>query len=96
MSDKIDKPYAVPHGPECPRCHQQIVEAQDVTPDASNVFKKGKLIVCGACALICRVGDSKLIPVSTKEVLSYPPRIQLMLLATCKRVAAHIDRIQNN
>jgi hypothetical protein len=96
MTDTIDKPYAVPDGPACPRCGQKITTAQDVTPDSSNVFRKGKLLVCGSCALICRVGDSKLIPVSKKEVLSYPPRIQAMLLITCKRVAASITQGQNN
>lgn len=83
----IEKPYAVPNGPSCPRCKQQIVQAQDVTPDSSQQFKKGKLIVCSGCALICRVGDSTLIPVSKQEVLSYPPRIQLMLAVTCKKIA---------
>ena len=83
----IEKPYAVPGKPECPRCHEVIIEAQDVTPESSNVFRKGKLIVCANCALICKIGDSKLIPVSKKEVLTYPPRTQMMLLVTCKKIA---------
>jgi hypothetical protein len=92
----IDAPYKVPGKPECPRCHQQILEAQDVTPGSSNVFRKGKLIVCGSCALICKVGDSKLLPVSKKEVLTYPPQIQLMLMACCRKIAEHIVKVQNN
>lgn len=97
MSDKvIDPPYAVPHGPSCPRCGLTIVEAQDVTPDASNVFRKGKLVVCSGCALISKLGDSKLIPVSKKEVLSYPPQTQLMLMATCRKIAEAITARANN
>jgi ferredoxin len=83
----IEKPYAVPDGPECPRCKEKITQAQDVTPDASNVFKKGKLIVCGNCALICRVGDSTLIPVSKRQVLAMPPQTQMMLMVCCKKIA---------
>jgi hypothetical protein len=97
MSDTtIDAPYKVPGKPTCPRCHEVILEAQDVTPDSSNVFRKGKLIVCGSCALICKVGDSKLLPVSKKEVLTYPPHIQLMLMVTCRKIAEYIAKNQNN
>ena len=83
----IEKPYAVPDGPSCPRCKEKITQAQDVTPGASNVFRKGKLIVCGNCALICMVGDSKLIPVSKRQVLSLPPRTQMMLLIACRKIS---------
>jgi hypothetical protein len=92
----IDAPYKVPGKPTCPRCHEVILEAQDVTPDSSNVFLKGKLIVCGSCALICKVGDSKMIPVSKKEVMTYPPQIQFLLMVTCKKIAESIVKNRNN
>lgn len=93
MSDKvIDPPYAVPHGPSCPRCGQKIVAAQDVTPDSSNTFRKGKILICSNCVQICMVGDSKLLPMSRKQVLSLEPRIQLMLLAACRKLAAEVTK----
>jgi hypothetical protein len=86
----IEKPYPVEGKPECPRCHEVIVEAQDVSPGASQQFKKGKLLVCGHCALVCVIGDSKLLPVSKRQIKSLPKETQKMLWVTCNMVAARI------
>lgn len=87
MSEKIEKPYAVEGKPECPRCKEVITQAQDVVPGSSNVFRKGKIIVCAKCALISRVGNSKLIPMSKNDVMALPHNTQVMLWATCQKVA---------
>jgi len=92
MSTTTDKPYHIQHGPSCPRCKQQITLAQDVTPDSSNVLRKGKIVVCGSCAMICRLGDSTLIPMTKKQVMALPKLTQQMLLATCLRIADSVAK----
>lgn len=81
------QPYDIPGGIECPRCKQKIQFAQGVTPGAGNQLRKGQILVCYQCALICMVGDSTLIPMSKGQVQSLPKMMQAQLLAVCRKVA---------
>jgi hypothetical protein len=82
-----DKPYEVPNGIECPRCKEKITEAQDVVGHEGAHFRKGKILVCATCTLICQVGDSKLIPLSMDQIKSLPKILQSQLLMVCKELA---------
>lgn len=85
---KVDPAYSVPKGVECPRCKQVIEMAQGVTPGAGRQFKKGMILVCGSCSLICKVGDSALIPMSILEIKQLAPETQRQLMVTVKTIAA--------
>jgi hypothetical protein len=71
---------------ECPRCHQKIEVAFGASPEHSQTFHKGQIFVCGHCALITRVGDSKLIPMSKKEIMTMEPRTQQQLWICCQTI----------
>lgn len=79
--------YDIPGGVECPRCKNVIQFGSGVTPGATNEFRKGLVLVCGHCALITMVGDSKLIPMSKKQVMAMPKMFQAQLAAVCMRIA---------
>ena len=85
-----EKPFTVPNNVACPRCKQKIEQGQSVTPDARNEFKKGLIMVCGSCSLICQVGDSTLIPLTLAQVKSLPRLLQAQLLVACRKVAEAI------
>lgn len=88
MSEPTSKPYEVPKGVECPRCKQVIEFGQAVTPGAANVFRKGLIMVCSSCALVCIVGDSKLVPMAIAQIKALPQVQQRQLMAVCNRIAA--------
>ena len=79
-------PYQLPKGVKCPRCDNKLNVAQDVSPDGSNTFHKGKLMICGMCAGIIRVGDSSLIPMTKAEVLKLPVKVQKALWYACNKI----------
>lgn len=97
MSDPVQT-YSAPKNLLCPRCKTVIETLADTTPDSSNAFRKGKIIVCGNCALINIVGDSSLIPMTMAQVKALPAPIQAMLWKTVKPIADKVkqDKAANN
>lgn len=89
MIQPQEKPFEVPKNVACPRCKQVIEYGQTVTPGGRNEFKKGLILVCGSCSLICQVGDSTLIPLSLSQVKSLPKMLQAQLYVACQQVAKH-------
>lgn len=69
--------------------------AQDITPDGSNTLKKGKLIVCGMCAGILKVGDSYLLPMTKEEVLKLDPKVQKALWFACNKIGQIVTSNRN-
>lgn len=86
--ERVDPTFEVPKGVACPRCHQVIDTAQNVTPGSIG-FHKGLIVVCSSCSLISVVGDSNLIPLSLADVKKLPPDTQRALLMTVKSIARH-------
>jgi len=92
---KDPQPYLLPKHLKCPRCNNELNVAQDVSPDGSSTFHKGKLMVCGMCAGIIRVGDSALIPMTKADVLKLPPKIQKALWFACNQIAKIVTSNRN-
>jgi hypothetical protein len=90
MNQPAEKPFEVPKNVTCPRCKQVIEFGQTVSPEGENRFRKGMILVCGECSLICQVGDSALIPLNLQQVKSLPVNMQAQLLAVCRKVAERV------
>ena len=82
-----EKPFEVPNGVNCPRCGQKIMEGQTVTPGGRNEFRKGLILVCSVCSVVCQVADSKLVPLTLDQIKSLPKMLQHQLYVACRKVA---------
>lgn len=84
------KPYSLPKF-VCPGCHAQIDMGFNVL-GVSQEIKKGKIVVCGHCSQINKVGDSNLERVSEDELSKYPAQFQAALLRTQGEIRKNLNQ----
>lgn len=75
-----NKVYDLPKGMKCPRCHKDLSQASGLSPGHRQHFDKNQILLCSYCLLICRVGDSSLVPLALEQVKKLPVQMQRSLL----------------
>ena len=70
----------------CPRCRNAINVAMGVTPGATSAIRKGKIVVCGHCGCILRIGDSGIEPMKQEIFEKLAPPTKAMLKIAVDRI----------
>jgi len=84
------KPYALPTF-VCPGCNAQIDMGFNVLGSSTEI-KKGKLVVCGHCSQINKVGDSNLVRVGEDELAKFPPQFQAAVFRTQQEIRKNLGQ----
>ncbi len=70
--------FDLPETFTCPSCENEI-SCETPVSAGPNEFRKGKIVICGHCACILRVGDSMLVKCTPDEMKLLNKQTRLMI-----------------